>query len=103
KCKAPTVLSQPQGGSRYWSGSITFTSSVAGAFPLNYQWRKEGVALPGATNLSLVLTNLQLTSSGNYALVASNVYGATTSSFAPLSVKLAELWISKSNGQVALT
>src|SRR5204862_1526017 len=37
KCKTATILTQPQGGTRYWNSSITFTSAAAGVLPLTYQ------------------------------------------------------------------
>jgi hypothetical protein len=102
KCKVPTILIQPQGGTRYWNSSITFTSAVAGALPLNYQWQKDGLPLAAATYPSLALTNLFFTNAGAYTLLATNVYSSATSSPAILSVKFAELAILRTNGSAAL-
>src|SRR5207248_5060978 len=78
-------------GTRYWGSSMIFSSSVGGALPLAYQWQKDGVPLAGATNTSLILSNLPPSSAGNYTLVASNAYGIATSSAAPLTVKIADM------------
>ena len=44
---------------------LTFTASIAaGAAPFTYQWRRNGVAIPKATNATLVLTNLQRSQDG---------------------------------------
>src|SRR5262245_21079757 len=47
--------------------------------PLSYQWRLEGVEVQGATNASLVLTNLQLAGAGKYAVLVSDADGSVES------------------------
>src|SRR5262249_11355422 len=66
KCKGPRILTQPQGGKRFWSESLTLAPTISGAWPMSYQWQKDGSPITGATNASLVITNLQLTNSGAY-------------------------------------
>jgi hypothetical protein len=46
---------------------------------LNYEWQTNGVAIPGATNQTLVLTNLQAYNAGAYSVVVMNSYGSVTS------------------------
>jgi poly(3-hydroxybutyrate) depolymerase len=69
---------------------------VAGADPrvavyatgtsLAYQWWKDGVALPGATNSTLAFSNVQPTNAGAYTVRLTNLAGAVTSRVAQLSV-----------------
>ncbi|MEO6036543.1 MAG: LamG-like jellyroll fold domain-containing protein, partial [Verrucomicrobiota bacterium] len=73
----PTFATQPQGATRYVADDVTFSAVVGGTLPISYQWRKNGVNIPGATNTSLTFTNLQLTNSGSYTLFASNGYNPT--------------------------
>ena len=40
--------------------NITFTVSATSSTPISYQWRKNGVILPGETNTSLTITNLEV-------------------------------------------
>jgi hypothetical protein len=54
-------------------GSDTLSASFTGNLPISYQWQVSAnssgsgaVNIPGATNTTLVLTNLQLSNSGNY-------------------------------------
>jgi hypothetical protein len=47
--------------------------------PISYQWRFNGEVLPGATNLTLILFNLDCDRSGVYQLVASNALEIVTS------------------------
>jgi alpha-tubulin suppressor-like RCC1 family protein len=48
--------------------------------PLSYQWFFNGDALAGATNSSLVLTNIQFDQAGSYSVVVSNIFGSATNS-----------------------
>jgi Concanavalin A-like lectin/glucanases superfamily/Immunoglobulin domain len=74
------------------NGSATITANPpVGSVPLTVQWWDVagGVTnlLVGQTNLSLTLTNLQTSQSGNqYFIVASNLFGTGASGVAPLNV-----------------
>lgn len=75
---------KPASQSAFVGDDLLFTG--AANMTATYQWRFNGNAL-GATNTSLSLTNVQLTSAGNYTLVASNAtFGAITSAPAILTV-----------------
>jgi hypothetical protein len=87
---APIITVQPQSQRVFWRNNVTFTAQPVGAAPLFYQWQLNSTNLPGATNLSLTITNVQPQNSGPYSLVASNSYGTTTSSNAILTI----LWFS---------
>jgi alpha-tubulin suppressor-like RCC1 family protein len=58
--------------------NVTFTSTIAGPGPFNYQWQFNGTNLPGSTNSALSLDNVLDIQSGPYTLVASNIYGYST-------------------------
>ena len=60
--------------------------SADGADPLNYNWRLNGSNLPGATNASLILTNVQSVDSGDYSVIITNRFGTTASPEARLAV-----------------
>ena len=68
----------------------TFTAAFSTASPLTYQWQviSDGVTnnIPGATNTTLTLANLQLTNTASYQFQASNVYGVVVSSASALTV-----------------
>ncbi|HTI98922.1 MAG TPA: immunoglobulin domain-containing protein [Dongiaceae bacterium] len=66
--------------------SVTFTAAFDGTRPISYQWQLDGSDVPGATNATLTLTNLQFTDMGSYSLVASNAGGIFSSTPAPLTV-----------------
>jgi lysophospholipase L1-like esterase len=96
KCKAPKFVTQPFDTVGYWGGTISFSSAATGALPLKYQWRKNGFAVPNATNSFLLLSNLQLNDVGNYALQATNSFGSGSSDSAQLKVYVADVGIRQS-------
>ena len=55
-------------------------------WPLNYEWQKDNVTLPGATRHQLTDTSVQLTDAGEYRCIASNHIGSVASVFAGLTV-----------------
>ena len=67
-------------------GQVTFEATFASSQPLSYQWLLNGSNIPGATNASLTLTNLQLTDSGTYGVMASNSLGTASSSTSSFTV-----------------
>ena len=54
--------------------------------PIGYQWRLDGVDLPGATNNFFLVHSVQFTNAGGYTAVVTNRGGAATSRIAQLSV-----------------
>ncbi len=74
------------------AGKTTIFNAVASGTPtIAYQWYREGVLLPDATKTFLTLNNLQAADEGGYYLVASNNYGAVTSTVANLYLNRAVL------------
>jgi hypothetical protein len=82
----PTIAQQPQSTFVAAGDSATFSVVVDGTVPLSYEWRKDGVAIPGATNETLVITNAQLSDDGDYSVVVGNSVGTVTSADAHLTV-----------------
>jgi hypothetical protein len=87
---APTLLTFPPATNRPFIGSsFTLGAVPVGSGPMQIQWKLNGQDLPGGTNADLVFNRVHRTNSGNYILVASNSFGAITSSvaiLAPMSV-----------------
>jgi hypothetical protein len=59
-------------------GTATFTATASGSPPLCYQWYSNGVALARATAPTLVVTNVQFSNGGLYAVTVRNVAGSTS-------------------------
>jgi sugar lactone lactonase YvrE len=83
---APVFTLQPATRTVAVGNSVTLSASAAGAPAPGYQWRKNGVAISGATSGSLVLNNVTAADAGVYEVVATNSVGSITSSQAVLTV-----------------
>jgi hypothetical protein len=78
---APTITTQPTNQAAQKGGYVTFSVVAEGTAPLFYQWYYNNTTLiPNATNQSVLLTNLTLSSAGNYRCVVTNEAGSVTSS-----------------------
>lgn len=73
--QAPSFIKAPADAAGTELEPFVLSATVAGAAPLSVQWAQGGIALPGATNLSLVFTNLFPTNTGIYTLTVSNSLG----------------------------
>jgi hypothetical protein len=82
---APTITTQPISQTVTAGANVTFSVVAAGTTP-TYQWQKGGTNIAGATNASLMLSNVQAADAGNYTVVVSNSAGNVTSSVAALTV-----------------
>jgi len=80
------VAVQPQNLTTNGGATVTFNSTVIGQGPFGYQWQFNGTSLVGATNSTFILTNALASQSGLYSVVASNSFGAATSSNTSLTV-----------------
>jgi hypothetical protein len=73
--QAPKFLTAPADSIGTENEPFLLSATVEGAAPLSVQWFQGGFALPGATNLSLIFTNLVATNTGIYQLSVSNSAG----------------------------
>jgi len=83
---SPAMLTDISSITNYQTMNALFSPVVGGQTPLGYLWFKNNSPIPGATNASLSLTNLQAGDGASYKLVITNSLGATTSSVAQLTV-----------------
>ncbi len=80
KQPTPSVQTTPIGG------SVRLSVTASGTPAPTYQWQKNGVSISGATDADLVLTNMALTDSALYTVVAMNPAGAAMSQKAEVVV-----------------
>ncbi|MBI3869240.1 MAG: immunoglobulin domain-containing protein, partial [Verrucomicrobia bacterium] len=83
---APQILTQPASQTVAPGVSVTFSVVVGGDGPFQYQWRLNGAAIPGATNATFTLVNVQPVSGGSYSVTVGSPVGALTSDTAVLLV-----------------
>lgn len=69
--------------------TFTLRAAAVGTSPLTTLWFRDGVALPGATNSALAITNVQPADTGSYYVLASNIHGSYTSAVTSLAVNTA--------------
>jgi glucose/arabinose dehydrogenase len=85
--QAPQITTHPVDRTVSVGGSATFTVGASGAAPLQYQWRRGGIDIPGATGASYTLSGATLSDDGaTFAAVVSNAFGSVTSNTATLHV-----------------
>lgn len=80
-CRADTSASVQIGH------SATLNISCDGTAPFAFIWRKNNVALAGATAASYVIASATAADAGSYSCVVSNSAGSTTSDNAVLTIK----------------
>ncbi len=95
---SPVIFVQPIGQTNAVGSNASFTVTAIGTVPLHYQWwvngtnlvkngsHKNGPIFSGATTTNLTIKNVQMTNSGSYTVVVTNIAGSVTSSNAVLTV-----------------
>lgn len=84
---APVITAQPLDRSVQAGNATTFSVAASGRPAPGYQWRRNGVAIDGATAASYTTPPLTLADSGaTYSVVVSNSQGSVTSREARLTV-----------------
>ncbi|CAM2067382.1 Immunoglobulin domain-containing protein [Sulfidibacter corallicola] len=86
--EAPVITTHPTDQSNICTGDVVNFSVVSNtAGSLSYQWQKDTVDIPGATNSSYSIANVALADAGSYRCVITNNCGSTTSNAASLTVQ----------------
>ncbi len=82
----PLIDVQPLSRTNVAYTDVTFSVSASGDAPLHYQWRFGNNNIDGATNSTLLITNVQPTQAGNYSVVVFNHARSAESSDAVLTL-----------------
>jgi hypothetical protein len=72
------ISGQPVNTTAVLGGSAAFSVGSNGGAAVTYQWRKDGVDLPGATSATLSIDNVQPANVGLYTVVSSSNGGTAT-------------------------
>lgn len=84
----PVIATHPANKTAMTGSNVTFTVALSAHSvpPFTYQWKKAGVAIPGATASALTLTNVQTADAGSYTVTVTNSGGSATSNAATLTL-----------------
>ena len=80
------IVSQPESLNILEMAQANFSVEVIGGGEISYQWRKNGVAIMGASNANLSLSSAVLSDAGSYDVVVSNSVSSVISLSAALVV-----------------
>jgi hypothetical protein len=83
---APMITDQPDSISVPEGGTATFELEGNGDPDPTFQWRKNGVDIPGATDSTLTINSVTPSDAGTYSVVVTNSAGSATSDDATLTV-----------------
>jgi pectate lyase len=85
--QAPAITTQPAGAALDPGSSHTLSVVATGAPAPTYQWRRNGLAIAGASSSSYTISSATGADAGNYTVVATNAVGSTTSVVASVVVR----------------
>jgi hypothetical protein len=84
--KPPVITQQPADQAVVVDGTAVFRIEVTGDPPLQFDWRRNGLPVPGGAREVLTLEHVQKSQAGLYAVRVSNPHGAAVSRNARLTV-----------------
>ena len=96
----PRFSLQPLSGNIPNGGTINLFFTYISLVPITTQWYQDGIILPGGTNTSLIITNVQQSSAGTYVAVIQNSAGYTSSIPATISITYPPKIVENPQGQV---
>ena len=88
---APVISFQPQDMTADTGGFAFFIVDAFGSPPLRFQWQRDGVDIPGATQSILLVSPVVVGDAGSYTVVVRNDFGSATSTPAVLAVNVVPL------------
>ena len=81
----PTITTQPKSQTVDEGSSVTFSVTATGT-DLNYQWKKDGSNISGATGSSYTINSVKTSDAGSYTVTVSNSAGSVTCNAATLTI-----------------
>lgn len=85
KHSPPTRVTSPLNLVALAGQPVDFSASFKGSRPVQFQWERDGVPIPGATSALFSVDNAQPEIAGEYRVKATNAYGSEYSAAARLS------------------
>src|SRR5262249_30698834 len=100
---APTITTQAVSRVVSVGQNVSFTVVARGSEPITCQWQRNGIDLPGATNFTLLMTNVNSSFNDTYRATVSNAIGFAFSTNVTLTVSPVVIWGTTNNGQLLAT
>jgi hypothetical protein len=82
----PVVTKDPTNTAVNQGATLKLTATVIGVGALSYQWQHAGTNFPGATDATYSNPSATAADAGSYEFIVTNLYGATTSGVATVTV-----------------
>ena len=102
--QTPAIVAQPANVSLAAGQSASFSVQVSGPGPLSYQWRRDGIDIPGATAASYTTPTLTAAETGTvYSVLVGHSGGTLTSAYATVAVVTGPLGPSITSDPVSFT
>jgi hypothetical protein len=101
--QAPAIVFPPVSQTVPLTSVVGFSVAASGTAPLTYEWRKNGVLIPGATTASHVMNNLQAGDAGTYEVKVSNAFGSVTSGGVTLTLTPAVWFLAQPEARTAFS
>jgi len=101
----PSIAEQPASETSYDGETVILSVEAEGQGPFEYQWKKDGIDLEGATNSAYTIDNASSDNDGDYTVVVSSTSGSVTSAVAALSIEFlpsAPVFVDHPLGDIAL-
>lgn len=101
----PSIAEQPASESSFDGETVVFSVEAEGQGPFQYQWKKDDLAIEGATNSSLAIANASSSNDGAYSVTITSTAGSVASAAASLSVQSlpgAPVFVEQPLGDIAL-
>lgn len=83
---APTIVNQPESATITAGDPVQFSVTASGGIPMSFQWQKNGVNIPGATEATFSIAQTAQADSGLYRCVVINHIDTAISTAAKLTV-----------------
>jgi hypothetical protein len=87
----PTISQQPRAQAVSAGTAVTLSVGASSSLPMTYQWRLDGVDIPGATTAVLGIARAVAVNAGSYTVVVSTSAGSATSAPAVLTIGASRL------------
>ena len=82
----PSITSQPVSVNVFAGSPASFQVTATGTPPLTYQWKKNDINIPNATQSVFSLASAKITDAGTYQVIVSNRAGSVTSNPVQLTI-----------------